>query len=186
MKTILTAFIVVLASTIVSAQKVKTDMDDTYDFSTTKTYEWIGLQEGSGTPNDLERKRLRDAFVSEFNARKMIYQEAEADVAISLFIVVDQKTSTTAYTNYYGGSSYRYGRGGRGWGGGYGSTTYTESDYLEGTMVLDVFDVKSKELVWQGVVTGNVKEDPAKREKKIPKTISKLMKKFPVAKVKDK
>ena len=184
MKTRLTFLLFVLAITIVSAQKVKYDMDDTYDFSKTKTYEWIGLAEGSGEPNDLDRKRIRDAFVSEFNARKMIYQETDADIAISLFIVVNQKTSTTAYTNSYGGSSYRYGRGGRGWGGGHATTTYSESDYLQGTMVLDAFDVKSKELVWQGVASGTVKEKPEKREKAIPKTISKLMKKFPIAKVK--
>ncbi len=67
---------------------------------------------------------------------------------------------------------------------GYASTTYTESDYLQGTLVMDVFDVKSKELVWQGMVTGTVKEKPEKREKSIPKTISKLMKKFPVPKAK--
>ena len=185
MKSLFSAFIFVLATTIVSAQKVTTDMDDTYDFSKIKTWEWIGFQEGSTELNDLDRKRMGDAFLSEFNERKMVYQQEDADVAISIFIVVSKETSTTAYTNYYGGSGYRHGRGGRGWGGGHASTTYTESDYLQGTLVLDVFDVKSQELIWQGVASGVVKEKPEKREKSIPKTVGKLMKKFPVAKVKE-
>jgi len=119
MKTRLTTLIVLLTVTYVSAQKVTTDMDDTYDFSKIKTWEWIGLQEGSTQLNDLDRKRMGNAFLSEFHERKMVYQQEDADVAVSLFIVVSKETSTTAYTNYYGGSGYRYGRGGRGWGGGH-------------------------------------------------------------------
>jgi hypothetical protein len=94
--------------------------------------------------------------------------------------VVDQKTSTTAYTNYYGGAGYGYRRGGWGWGSGHTTTTYSESDYLQGTLIMDVFDNESKELIWQGVATGTVKEKPEKREKSIPKTVGKLMKKFPI------
>ncbi len=184
MKTILTALLVVLTTIFVSAQKITTDMDDTYDFSKIKTWEWIGFQEGSTELNDLDRKRMGDAFLSEFSERKIVYQKEDADVAVSIFIVVSKETSTTAYTNYYGGSGYRYGRGGRGWGGGYASTTYTESDYLQGTLVFDVFDVKSQELVWQGVATGVVKEKPEKRDKSVPKSVGKLMKKFPIKKVK--
>jgi len=184
MKTILTSLLVVLTTIFVNAQKITTDMDDTYDFSKIKTWEWIGFQEGSTELNDLDKKRMGNAFLSEFNERKMVYQQEDADVAVSIFIVVSKETSTTAYTNYYGGSGYRYGRGGRGWGGGHASTTYTETDYLQGTLVLDVFDVKSQELIWQGVATGVVKENPEKRDKSVPKSVSKLMKKFPIKKVK--
>ena len=100
---------------------------------------------------------------------------------VSLFIVVDQKTSTTAYTNYYGGGGYgRYSRYGGGWGYGHATTTYSESDYLEGTLVMDVFDGESKEQVWQGVATSTVAENPKKREQGIPKKINALMKKYPV------
>jgi len=49
---------------------------------------------------------------------------------------------------------------------------------------MDVFDNETKKLVWQAVATGTIKEKPEKREKSIPKTIKKLMKKFPIAPVK--
>ncbi len=107
-------------------------------------------------------------------------------MAIVLYIVTELKTSTTAYTSYYGGGAGRgYRRGGRGgWGGGHSSTTYTESDYLQGTLVLDVFDGESKEQIWQAVATKTVNEKPEKREKSIPKGVKKVMKKFPIAPVK--
>lgn len=66
-------------------------------------------------------------------------------------------------------------------GGGYASTTYSESDYLEGTLIMDVFDGQSKDQVWQAIATGTVTEKPEKRDASIPKTIAALMKKFPVA-----
>ena len=92
----------------------------------------------------------------------------------------DKETSTTAYTNFYGGTAYRYRRGGYGWANGYATTSYSENDYIKGTLVVDLHDNATQELVWQGVASGTVSENPEKREKKIPKTVNKLMKKYPV------
>ena len=88
----------------------------------------------------------------------------------------------TAYTDYYAGRYGGFHRYNRGWGQGYATTTFSEEDYLEGTLVLDVFDGKTRDQVWQGVATGTVTEDPGKREKAIPRNIAALMKKYPVAK----
>ena len=127
-----------------------------------------------------------DAFKVEMEKRKITLVESGGDMAIALYIVAEQKTSTTAYTNYYGGGVGRgYRRGGRGgWGGGYATTNYSESDYLQGTLVMDVFDGESKEQIWQAVATKTVNEKPEKREKSIPKGVKKIMKKFPIDPVK--
>jgi hypothetical protein len=104
-------------------------------------------------------------------------------VGITLFITIKDKTSTTAYTNFNGGFGY-----GRGFGYGYGmggmgmgsaSTTVSENDYQEGTIVIDFYDEKSKDLLFQGTLQSVVKKGD-KREKTIPKEIAKLMKKYPV------
>ena len=183
MKTLFT-FTLILFATTLFAQKVTSDYDKDTDFSGYKTYQFLGWQNDSDEiMNDLDKNRLRDAFKAEMDARNMVLSE-NGDMAISLFIVVDHKTSTTAYSNYYGGSNYRYRRGGSHWGGGYATTTYTENDYLEGTLVMDVFDAESKEQIWQAVAKGTIMEKPEKRAKSIPKTVGKLMKKFPIPKAK--
>lgn len=164
-----------------SSVKVVADMDETVDFSMYKTFSFLGWQEDSDKLlNEFDKKRLRDAFIQEFDARGITPVAENGDMDITLFIVIDQKTSTTAYTNYYGGGYGRYGRYGGGWGMGHATTTYSESDYLEGTLVMDVFDGESEKQVWQGVATATVAENPDKREKSIPAKISALMKKFPV------
>jgi hypothetical protein len=183
MKTFQIFFVFAIAALLSSCSTVKVvaDMDKTVDFSAYKTYSFLGWQDDSGKIlNDFDKKRLRDAFVSEFEARGMTAVPENGDVDITLFIVVDQKTTVTAYTNYYGGGYGRYNRYGGGWGYGTASTTYSEDDYLEGTLVMDVFDGKSKDQVWQGVATSTVVENPDKREKSIPAKISALMKKYPV------
>jgi len=164
-----------------SSIKVVSDTDKTVDFSKYETYSFLGWQENSDKIlNDFDKKRIRDAFISEFEARGMKYVNENGDMAVSLFIVVDQKTTTTAYTNYYGGGYGGYSRYRGGWGYGSASTTYSESDYMEGTLVMDVFDGTTKDQVWQGIATATVAENPDKREKSIPKKINALMKKFPV------
>ena len=82
------------------------------------------------------------------------------------------------YGGYYGGY-YGYGPG-YGWGGGHSTTTIQEYDYAVGTLVCDVFDAEKKVLIWEGIGTKTIVEDPAKREKTIPKSVQAIMAKFPV------
>jgi len=186
MKTIKLFSFIALAAMITSCSSVKVvaDMDKTVDFSKYETYSFLGWQEDSDKiMNDFDEKRLRDAFISEFEARGMKAVPENGDMAVTLFIVVDKKTSTTAYSNYYGGGYGGYGgyhRYGGGWGYGSGTTTYSESDYLEGTLVMDVFDNTSMDQIWQGIAKTTIVEDPAKRERSIPAKVAALMKKFPV------
>jgi hypothetical protein len=178
---IIFSFLILGILTSCSSVKVVADMDETVDFSKYETYSFLGWQEDSDKIlNEFDKKRIHDAFIKEFEARGLTPVAENGDMAVSLFIVVDQKTSTTAYTNYYGGGYGMYSRYRGGWGYGHASTTYTESDYLQGTLVMDVFDGESKKQVWQGVATSTVSENPAKREKTIPAKISALMKKYPV------
>ena len=171
MKTLLTIFFSIIFFAT-QAQKVTTDVDESADFSKYSSYQFLGWQNDSDKAmNDFDKKRMRDAFQSELGARNLKLDESSTDMAISLYIVVSQQTSTTAYTNYHGGTGYGYRRGGRGWGNGYSTTSYSQNDYPQGVLVMDVFDAKTKELIWQGVATGTVKEKPEKREKSIPKMV---------------
>ncbi len=188
MKNVIQKFMLLIAfvaATNFAFAQIKSDYDKNADFTKYKTYSFAGWQKDSDKQlNDFDKKRITGALKSEFDARGMKLVESGADVTVSIFVVIDSKTSTTAYTNYNGGMGYGMGRG---WGMGYrgmgmGSltTTYSQDDYKEGTLVVDMYDEAGKNLVWQGVITTTVKEKPEKREKSIPKKISKLMKEYPV------
>jgi hypothetical protein len=183
MKTIKMVLLAVLVALLGSCSTVKvvTDVDKTVDFSAYRTYSFLGWQANSDRIlSEIDKKRLRDAFIHEFERRGLTPVAENGDMQITLFIVVDHKTTVTAYTNYYGGRYGMYHRYYGGWGYGWASTTYDENDYMEGTLVMDVFDGSTKDQIWQGIVTSTINENPAKREKTIPAKIGSLMRKFPV------
>jgi len=170
-----------------SSTKITSDYDKDADFSKYQDFHYLGWAKESGEiVNDLDKRRIEEAFGNEFSRRGITFvDQSEADAAVSLFIVVDQKTGTTAYTDYYGGMGgmgYGYGRGypGWGWGGGMSTTRYQEYDYLVGTLVVDVFDTETKKLVWQGVSSGTINEKTKNREARIQKTARAIMDKYPV------
>lgn len=92
-----------------------------------------------------------------------------------------------AYTNHYGGfagnnSGYDY--YGSSWAYGYGGQAYTTTavsgrDFVQGTLIIDIFRLTDKKLVWQGIGSGEVHENVNKREKNIPKAIGYMFQKFP-------
>ena len=187
---ILGAIVLFLSVSNTLNAQTKSDYDKDTDFSKFSTYTFAGWEKNSGDIlNDFDKKRIKDALRNEFSARGMKAVKSDGDVEITLYIVINKKTSTTAYTTYTGGMGY-YG-GHHGWGRGYGgmgfgtaTTDFNESDYNEGTFVVDMYSNDSKDLLWQGVITSVIKEKPEKREKSIPKKIKKLMKGYPVKPIK--
>ncbi len=165
-----------------SSTKITSDYDKEADFSQYQDFHYLGWAKHSDQIlNDLDKDRIEKAFANEFAKRGMKFVDAsEADATVSLFIVVDQKTGATAYTDYYGGMGYGYGYPGWGWGGGYSTTRYQEYDYLEGTLVVDVFDAGTKKLIWQGVASGTVNENTKSREDRINRLARVLMAQYPV------
>lgn len=185
------SFVFVLIVMFLSSafSQVTADFDKSTDFSKYKTFSFAGWQKDSDQlMNDIDKKTLRTAFENEFSARGLNIVTDNADAVVSLYFVIDNKTSTTAYTNYTGGMGYGVGMGwGMGVGGvgmGTASTTYSEDDYQVGTMVVDVYDVSSKTLIWQGTSQSTIQEKASKRGKTIPKKVAKLMDKYPVKPVK--
>lgn len=187
MKTKLTLSVVIFMAVLFIGQlqaQVKSDYDKTVDFTKIKTYTFEGWAlDSDKILNDLDKKRITDAFKHELSIRALEYKEEGADVAITLYVVIDNKTSTTAYTTYTGGMGYGP-RWGYGAGGGMATTSVSEYDYQEGTIVIDFFNTETKNLVWQGINTQTVKDKPEKRDKSIPKSIKKLMKPYPVKPIK--
>lgn len=170
-----------------SSLKVYSDFDSSVDLSKYKTFEYYGwAEESDKILNSLDRERIENAFGAEFKARGMEFVEQGGDMIVTLFIVVEQKTSTTAtttsmggaYGGYYGGY-YGYGPG-YGWGGGHSTTSIQEYDYQVGTLVCDVFDAKDEKLIWEGIATKTVDDNPQTRDKNIPKAVKALMSKFPI------
>lgn len=126
--------------------QVSFDLDKEVDFTTYKTYSFAGWQENSDKLlSNIDKKRIQESFKSEFTIRDMDYLLGNADVVVSLFLVID--------------GNYK----------------------KEGTLVAEMVDVSADKLVWRGVLKKKIKVMSTKRGVTIPKSVSKIMKKYPIA-----
>ena len=66
-----------------------------------------------------------------------------------------------------GGGGMQGGAFGRGGGMGMGTSTTQVRTYAQGTLVVDIWDVNKKELVWRGVGSDTVSDSPESNAKKI-------------------
>jgi hypothetical protein len=92
-------------------------------------------------------------------------------------IVAIQTTKTQkSLQGFYSGFG-----GGPGWGGfgNSGNINISEQDYKEGTLVIDVYDGKTKQLLWRGSAEGTLSDKAAKNETKLDKAVAKMFKDFP-------
>jgi hypothetical protein len=86
--------------------------------------------------------------------------------------------SVTANTNYYGyGGMYHpyY------WGGGMTSsnTTYSVQNYKDGSLIIDVVDVKTQKIVWEGVGNKEIDKPSKDPESAIKQAVASIMASFP-------
>ena len=83
-----------------------------------------------------------------------------------------QKTLQTFYDGFGGGWRWRGV-------GGFGDSTTTEQDYQEGTLVIDLYDGKTKQLIWRGSTESVLADKAEKNEKNLEKGVAKMFKDFP-------
>ena len=79
-------------------------------------------------------------------------------------------------TTHFG---YGYGPGWYWGGGGMGTSTTQVRTYRVGTLVVDVWDAKAEQLVWRGIASDTLGQDPQKNQKIAAKALAKMFEKFP-------
>lgn len=178
----LMAFIFALVSGCSNKITVSFDYDKETDFAQYKTYSNYGwAKESDKILNRFDQERIEKAVADELNKRGLSYVQSGGDLTVSLFIQIDKKKGLNAYTDHYAASPYGYRYGpGWGWGYGYSTTLYHEYDYTVGTLVIDIFDHQQKQLVWQGVGSQTVDDNPNNNEYGIKRAVRAIMHKYPV------
>ncbi len=183
--------------------RVQTDYDPQASFAQLGTYSWIDQTvEVGGNPavnSTLVERRIRDAVDNAL--RRMGYGRVttdSADFRVAYSIVSEQQSTVDARYGYgaygYGSRlSYRYrghshfgyGRFGHGYDRHYdpyyGSSTVRE--YVEVTLVLDVVDAQTNQLIWRGWATDRLDHDPKPEavSEYIQAAVWKILETFPPA-----
>jgi len=156
------------------AQDVKVDYDKAADFTKYKTF---AIKLGTSWNNPLSEKRVLAEIQQGLTEKgwTATTDDAKADAVVVLHGATEkQKSLNTFYSGGYGGYGWR-----GGWGSGMSSSTTTVDEYTVGTLVVDIFDAKSKQLVYRGTASDEISNKPEKNAKKLAKASDKLFKDFP-------
>jgi len=166
------AVVVALLSLAVAsliAQDVKTNSMPGVDFSKFHTYKWVPI-EGASHPNQIVDQEIKQSIDSQLATKGLTKTDGDkADLYVGYQVAVSQDKQWNAY-----------GMGG-GWRMGGGMATATQSTINVGSLVVDMYDPSTKQLVWTGTATKTI--DPSSKQEKneehLNKAMAKLLKNFP-------
>jgi len=176
-----------LALTACSTVKVSTDYDQSADFTALKGFNWLPESAKVEKENAYLNNRIMDVRITKAIDKQLAAQgfsfSTAPDFYVNYSITSEKKTNIRTYDNYSGyGPSW-------GWGVGYGHrgmslNAHTETridEYQQGSLVVDVIDPTSLELIWRGIGSKRLPEstDAAEMDKLVADVVKSILSKFP-------
>lgn len=162
-----------------SGLSVSADWDPKARFEALHTWAWLpGQVEGREErhpESPLVRRRIVAAIEDTFAARG--YERLDGgkpDFWLAYHVAIERRLDArTIYDGYTPGP----------WWHGYGfprADTYVE-EYQVGTLLIDVIDGRSKELLWRGSAQARIEElhTPQEREKRVREAVQAVLERFP-------
>ncbi len=125
--------------------------------------------------NSISNQALRQDLATDFQAKGYTLTGASPNFAVAYYASAQNKLDVTDWDygyNYWG--YHRFWRG-------YGYPVETVQQYTEGTVIVDVIDPATKELLWRGQGKAEVSKDPAAYIAELAKTVQAIVARFPAA-----
>jgi len=178
---LLSTLLVLLVALLVSCSSITVnyDYDAEYVFTAYKTFKWgkMNIPNDALRSNPMAAKRVDSAIrtVMEEKAYKLIEDE---NVEPDFFIVTHAGIKERMQVHNTGYAGYNYGWY-QPWWGPYGGYT-SVSHYEEGTLVIDIVDMKNKELVWRGLGTKIIANNTGEKQMQVLEdVVRRIMANFP-------
>lgn len=162
---------ILFLSACAGSLKVNSDYDHSINFSSFKTYNFLKVE----MPNSLWNQRTIDAIDSALSLKGWKRVESGEDVGI---VALGTTKNEQDINTFYSGFGPSWGWGYRGW-GGMGTATTTVSTYKVGTLIVDLFDGKTKQIMWRGTASDTIEGSPEKNQQKLNNAVRTLFKDFP-------
>ncbi len=171
------AFLIALGSGC-SSLKISNDYDKDADFRTYKTYDWLDNRPNipadvvrAMNQNQLFSARLRRAAESELNAKGLVRDQVNPDILLTYHVGVEDKVDVADWGYRYSGHYYGYQR------------DIQAYQYHEGTLIIDMIDAKTMQLVWRASATKTIddKPTPEQLDQRIPDAVAKILAAYPPA-----
>jgi hypothetical protein len=151
-----------------SSMTTAVDYDHTINWSQFHTF---ALAEGTKDPVTFTQKRIEDGITSQLTSKGWTVATSNPDILVYSHVVLSSEKQWNATS--MGGFGYR------GWGGmGGGMATATQTNIPIGTIIVDMVNPKTHEMVWRGTAQDQVSGTGADRGQ-IDQAMQQLFKNFP-------
>jgi hypothetical protein len=162
---LLSVAILLAMTTAALCREIKTDYDHHANFSQYRTYSWGKVE----TANPLWDQRIQEVVDNELAKKGWTKVPSDGDVTIMAVGTTHERPTLRTFYDMWPG---------RRWGGFGESTTYVDN-YEVGTLVIDMFDTRTKKLIWRGSATDTLPDKPDKAMKDLEKSTEKMFEHFP-------
>src|SRR6478735_6888854 len=159
-----------LLAACASPVTVKTDFDAKASFDGLRSYSWIA--EPAGDPA-LVPQSVIQGIDTRLQARGW-KRVAEGEVHVAAHVTTrDGQT----FNNFYSGIGHdlRW----LGFSGARDSVTMSVDNYRAGTLVVDMFDARSRRAIWRGSAEGVLPDDRSQLDATVQRTLDRLFADFP-------
>jgi len=166
---IVTAALLLACASTAFAQSVNVNYVPGTNFSNYHSYRWVAVDKDSPV-DPITDQEIKSAVDKQLAAKGFTKKDADpVDMYAAYQVAMDKEKELEAW----GAPGWRF--------NGMGSVTTSTVDI--GTLAIDFYDPGKKELVWRGSASETVSKsgNPEKKQEKLDKAMSKLLKKFPPA-----
>jgi hypothetical protein len=165
------------------------------NLSAYRSFAWMPMQPNAKVNNLVADAKIKDAATAALSNKGLNLQQRNPDLLISYSTTVGRGTRTYYYPNYYAGGIYPSFGFGYGWGSWYRPSYYAfgapfayysgvsvdREHYKEGTLIIDLIDRRSKQVVWRGFGVGEVHKDHQKDIEDLPKVVDGILQQLSLA-----
>jgi hypothetical protein len=161
-----------------SSMSFNHDWDRDAGFQNYSTYAWMSQPtattstsaQRARTQNTLLEKRIHNSVDQVLREKGLTMTSDNPDLLLVYHTGLQDKVNVTDW-------GYRYSYDYWGWGG----RDIDVYQYTEGTLIIDMIDANTKELVWRGSATGTVDPgaSPEKTDAKIDKAVRGILESYP-------
>ena len=155
--------LLIIAATSTGLARVEVTFDAAADFAAYETYAW---REGVPSRSPSVQQVVVDAVDVELQARGLRLVEADADVYVATYILVDRHSLEELSDP----TQWEF------WTGQRAVDAY---QVQAGTLVVDLIDAGTQQLAWRSLSSKSVKGPLDKIKKSLPRLIRKMFQRFP-------
>jgi len=174
-------FIGLLVLSACSQARIRYDYDARANYASFKTFDWMAAskrakEKAGNVENPIMDRRVKGAIERELTAKGFKLEgSADPDFLVTYYPIFKERAYRT--TTHMGmGWGYR-----PWWGVRTGTSVSQVHTYQEGTIVVEIVDFKSSQLIWHGAAVGALTglETPQDAEEVVTREVHRLLEAFP-------